>query len=205
MLKTSRNAARMKRSARPHRRHCAAAVASAPSEISVAVTTACGSCDASASAMAPVPVPRSRMRQSPVALADLRAGKAGSHRPAFRCPGAAPAFPATASASGRRNRDSRKSCGQARRRAAVASASSIAATAPASTARSGARDGVVPVGAGEMLDDQPRLQRRIVDTGCGEPLARRAAATSGERVGHASAFGAGIGKQLATGGRRSAR
>ena len=88
-----------------------------PAEISTPVAVAAGTALSSASAMAPVPVPRSRMRHSPSALRPSPARRAAPPRPASRCPAAAPAFPATATAAGRRIRDSRGCGAPARRRA----------------------------------------------------------------------------------------
>ena len=108
-------------------------------------------------------------------------------------------------AANRRIRDSRGCDAPARRRARRRKAASIAATAPASTARSGSAMACVRVGAGKMFDDQPRIERRIGDAGRGKPLPRfpqqRPERACGQVVSHRRRYR----RAASTGARRSAR
>ena len=180
----------------------AAAVASASCEISVAVAIASGICEASASAMAPVPVPRSRMRQCAFAPGDF--AQEGQDRVDQRL-GVGTRLQRLRrqfQPAGRRNRDSRKSGGQARRRAAWPARRRSRATISDPTGRPGALMASLLPSAGKMLDDQARFQRRIVDVGRGEPPAR-----GGQDIGERRRLSLRRRHRqaAATGGRRSAR
>ena len=75
----------------------------------------------------------------------------------------------------------------ARQRAASAP-SSIARHLLASTTRSGVGDGLGAGRAGKMLDDQPGIERRVVDAGVGKTVARRRAAGGPSIAGKLSAI-----------------
>ena len=192
----------MKRSARPASAALAAAVASASSEISVAVTTASGTCEASASAMAPVPVPRSRIRQRPSRSAICAQERQHRIDQRFGVGARLQRLPATASASARRNRDSRKSCGQARRRAALPAHRRCGRPTSAPTRRSGA-----PMASARPVPVKCSTIMRASSAGSSISPADEPAARGGHHFGQRRRLSLRRRHRqaAATGGRRSAR